>query len=67
VTVVIDGEAYNNPTIEVIDLTGKSVAHYAFNDKNKVKIATADFNAGVYFVKLNDNGCFIETQKLIIQ
>ncbi len=28
---------------------------------------TADFKAGIYFVKLNDNGRFIETQKLIIQ
>ncbi|PHR46413.1 MAG: hypothetical protein COA32_11205 [Fluviicola sp.] len=67
VAVEIDAEGYENPTIEVVDLTGKSVAHYEFKDKNKVKITTSDFNAGVYFVKLNDNGRFIETQKLIIQ
>jgi hypothetical protein len=67
VAVEIDAEAYENPSVEVIDLTGKSVAHYEFDDKNKVKIATANLKAGIYFVKLNDNERFIETQKLVIQ
>jgi hypothetical protein len=67
VTVEIDAEGYDNPTIEVVDLTGKSVAHFKFNEQNKVKVSTANLKAGVYFVKLNDNDRFIETQKLIIQ
>lgn len=67
VTVEIDGEAYDKPTIEVVDLTGKSVAHFEFKGQNKVKISTSEYKAGVYFVKLSDNERFIETQKLIIQ
>ncbi|MDX1651619.1 MAG: T9SS type A sorting domain-containing protein [Brumimicrobium sp.] len=66
VNVEIDGEVYSNPKVEVIDLTGKRVADYSF-DKNKVKISTSNLKAGIYFVKLNDEGRYIETQKLIVQ
>ncbi|MGM0479301.1 MAG: T9SS type A sorting domain-containing protein [Bacteroidota bacterium] len=67
VTVEIDNEAYEKPTIEVVDLTGKRVDQFAFNGQNKVKIKTAEYKGGVYFVKLNDHDRFIETRKLIVQ
>lgn len=35
--------------------------------KEEVENIEAELKAGVYFVKLNDNGRFVETQKLIIQ
>ena len=67
VTAEFDREAYDEPAITLVDLTGKKVARYAAGDGNAVSIETAELKAGVYFVQLSDDGRFIETKKLIVQ
>ena len=67
VTAEFDREAYEEPAITLVDLTGKTIARYAAHDDNAVSIETTELKAGVYFVQLSDDGRFIETKKLIVQ
>ena len=62
-----DVEAYENPIIELVDISGKRITDCIIESKIGAKINTDHLEAGVYFVNLLDNGNFIETQKLIIQ
>tara|TARA_B100000508_G_scaffold140085_1_gene139947 strand:+ start:36150 stop:40244 length:4095 start_codon:yes stop_codon:yes gene_type:complete len=67
VTVDFDVEAYENPIIELVDISGKRITDCIIESKIGAKINTDHLEAGIYFVNLLDNGNFIETQKLIIQ
>ncbi|MEN8194645.1 MAG: T9SS type A sorting domain-containing protein, partial [Bacteroidota bacterium] len=61
---ILQGESL----IEIIDVTGKRVYTFSFNNKlnSSVNIDLSNENSGIYFVKiLNQNKCF--TQKLIKQ
>lgn len=60
----VSGLATNN-SIELIDMTGKVVATKNAT-QGEIKIEVNNFNKGVYFVQIKENGVILATKKLII-
>ncbi len=52
--------------IEIIDITGKTIYINNSLNSNSISVSTLDWNNGVYFIRMNNNG-YIETKKLIVR
>ncbi len=63
----ISFDKYNNEIVDmqIIDLTGKIVAHRTITD-NLTKVNVSNFSNGIYFVRLQ-NGNFTESYKILIK
>ena len=53
-------------TINVLDLTGKTV-YTASTNSNTSEINLRDFVSGMYFVRVNNQGNLLSTQKLKVK
>ncbi len=63
-----EAELSASTSIEVIDLTGKSIVHDRFENKNgRIVLSPGTLTPGVYIVKLYDNGTLTETKKLLVK
>lgn len=60
VNLQIEGKAQ----VQIYSLTGKQVKEFMMNDTERISIS--DLNAGIYLVKINQNGNTV-TKKLIVQ
>lgn len=52
--------------IEIVDISGKTIYWNNNLNSNSVDISTTEWNNGVYFIRMNNNGK-VETKKLIVR
>lgn len=50
--------------IQIVDIAGRLVDKFNFNNETTIQL-TNNYNKGIYFVNIYDNGLLINTQKLI--
>jgi len=62
-TITIDVENYESYTLEIIDLTGKSIQR---NKLTQTKIDVSSIENGIYFLNIFENNELVKTQKVII-
>jgi len=62
-TITIDVENYESYTLEIIDLTGKSIQR---NKLTQNKIDVSSIENGIYFLNIFENNELVKTQKVII-
>lgn len=55
----------NNYSVRIVDITGKTVSN-TIATSNKHKVNTTNFNNGIYFYTISNNGNIITTNKFIV-
>lgn len=55
----------NNYSVRIVDITGKTVSN-SVSTSNKHKVNTTNFNNGIYFYTISNNGNTITTNKFIV-
>lgn len=66
-TITIDGPKYQQTTVEIIDLSGKSIQSLQVNEEQGITIHRKDMSPGVYFYRLIGDNIAVHTGKFVVR
>jgi hypothetical protein len=66
-TITIDGANYEQITLEVIDLAGKSIQSLQVNEQQSITLDRGNLSQGVYFYRLIGDNVAVHTGKFVIR
>ncbi len=62
-TIELD-KIYNDVNIKIIDITGRELSHYYYNDIENIQLKIQE-EMGIYFIQINTNEGVFETYKIV--
>ncbi|MFT5646913.1 MAG: hypothetical protein ACI976_001599, partial [Aureispira sp.] len=66
-TITIDGANYQQITLEVLDIAGKSIQSLQVNEQQRITLHRGTLSQGVYFYRLIGDNVAVHTGKFVIR
>jgi len=66
-TITIEGANYQQTTVEILDLAGKSIQFLEVNEQQHIMIDRGNLRTGVYFYRLIGDNIAVHTGKFIVR
>jgi hypothetical protein len=66
-TITIDGANYQQATLEILDLAGKSIQSLQINEQQSITLHRENLSQGVYFYRLIGDDVTVHTGKFVVR
>lgn len=66
-TITIDGANYQQATLEILDLAGKSIQSIPINEQQSITLHRENLSQGIYFYRLIGDNITVHTGKFVVR